>query len=147
MELQSNNFRDRGRIPATHTCDGLDRSPHLVWTGAPEETKSFAVSCVDPDAPGRTFVHWLVCNIPPTVTEIPEGSVPAGARVIGNDFGKASYGGPCPPSGTHHYLFTVYALNVASLPSVTKTTFFTAVQDHGLATAQLTGLYSRTRFV
>src|ERR1044071_7350477 len=112
-------------------CAGGNRSPHLRWSGAPEGTKSFAVTCFDPDAPtGSGFWHWVVVNIPPTVTELPldagnpkSGKLPAGALEVRTDFGKPGYGGPCPPQGAHphRYVFTVSAVGVEQLPVTADT--------------------------
>lgn len=144
MQLTSNDFRNNQPMPRELTCDGDNRNPHLAWSGAPPGTKSFALSCLDPDAPGRTFVHWLVCNIPATVTEFAAGIVPAGVTEHANDGGRTGYMGPCPPSGTHRYFFTVYALDVERLGGVTAQLFLEMIQAHTLATATCIGLYQRS---
>ncbi|MHA1578490.1 MAG: YbhB/YbcL family Raf kinase inhibitor-like protein [Candidatus Freyarchaeota archaeon] len=144
MRLRSNDFEHEGMIPSRFTCDGEDISPHLEWSEAPEGTKSFALIVDDPDAPMGTWVHWLVCDIPPTVTEIPRNSVPEGARQVRNDFGKLDYGGPCPPSGTHRYFFKLYALNVEKLENVKeKNEFYRRVEEHKIGEAVLMGRYKR----
>lgn len=146
MEITSNDFKHNQPIPAIHTCDGKDLSPHLAWSGAPEGTKSFALSCIDPDAPMGDFIHWLVYNIPPTVSDITQaGPLPAGAQEVANDFGKKPYGGPCPPSGTHRYFFTIYALKASDLGVVSKNDFLKKVKENELASAEIIGLYNRKR--
>ena len=146
MEITSKDFKHNQSIPPIHTCDGKDLSPQLAWSGAPDGTKSFALSCIDPDAPMGDFIHWLVYNIPATVSEIPQaGPLPAGAQEVTNDFGKKPYGGPCPPSGTHRYFFTVYALKVSDLGVVSKGDFVKKVKENQLASAEIIGLYKRKR--
>lgn len=144
MRLNSQNFADGAMLNPAFTCDGQDRSPHLAWSDAPEATKSFALRCFDPDAPGNGFVHWLMVNIPVRVNQIPQGGpVPAGAGGIENDFGKTAYGGPCPPTGMHRYEFTVYALDVEQLSGLTAENFLQQVEAHALASATLVGRYQR----
>lgn len=143
MKLRSNNFEHGNKIPPEFTCDGRDVSPKLSWKDAPDGTKSFALSVVDPDAPGRTFIHWLVYDIPKDINEIDQGSLPKGAKQVRNDFGKEEYGGPCPPSGTHRYIFTLYALDVEHLEGVNRYTFFEKVEKHTMSKAELIGLYKR----
>jgi len=145
MKLESKSFQDQGMIPRLYTCDGQDRSPHLAWSEVPPDTKSFALSVIDPDAPGGDFIHWFIMNIPAGVTEIAEGEVPQGAEQVVNDFGKKDYGGPCPPSGTHRYFFTLYALDTENLSSVNKRNFLDKVNRHKITSAQLMGKYSRGR--
>ena len=146
MEIKSKDFTHNQSIPSIHTCDGKDTSPQLIWSGAPEGTKSFALTCIDPDAPMGDFIHWLVYNIPSTVSELPQGGpLPAGAQEVANDFGKKPYGGPCPPSGTHRYFFTIYALKVSDLGALGKKDFLTKVKENQLASAELIGLYKRRR--
>ncbi|BAZ30670.1 phospholipid-binding protein, PBP family [Cylindrospermum sp. NIES-4074] len=113
MKLASSVFEANSLIPAKYTCDGADISPPLIWDEVPTKTQSLALIVDDPDAPGKTFVHWVVYDIPPTVRQLPEQipstKTPANIGVQGkNDFGKFGYGGPCPPSGTHRYFFQLY---------------------------------------
>jgi Raf kinase inhibitor-like YbhB/YbcL family protein len=146
MKLLSKSFQHLQKIPATHTCDGKNISPHLFWSDAPPETASFALSLTDPDAPGGNFIHWLVYDISKDVTEIPEGGpLPAGMKEVANDFGRRSYGGPCPPSGTHRYFFTLYALKSRELKDITRMNFQKEVQKNTLATAELVGVYARDK--
>lgn len=106
------SFDDRGRIPQRFTCDGAGTSPAVSWSGAPAEARSFAVAMTDPDAPGGTFLHWLVWNIGTGVPAFGEGVLPGGAVTTRNGFGKQGYGGPCPPKGpAHTYELTVFALS------------------------------------
>jgi Raf kinase inhibitor-like YbhB/YbcL family protein len=158
LRVESKSFADGASIPKKYTCDGTGISPPLVWTGAPKETRSFALICEDPDAPRGTFTHWLIYNIPPNITELKEG-LPAtpdvklvegtGVDVIAqqgkNDFKKPGYGGPCPPSGSHRYIFLVYALDSnPSLPAdIDKGQLIQAIMPHILAAGRLIGTYSR----
>jgi len=143
MKLISQDFENNGSIPSEFTCDGRDISPQLSWSDFPKDTKSFALSVEDPDAPMGTFIHWLVFDIPKNVNNIPSGSLPQGSEQIQNDFGNAEYGGPCPPSGTHRYIFTIYALDVEHLENVNKHNFFDKVEEHTIDKAKLIGLYKR----
>ncbi|HLG72993.1 MAG TPA: YbhB/YbcL family Raf kinase inhibitor-like protein [Chloroflexota bacterium] len=136
-------------------CSGGNKSPHLRWSGAPEGTKSFAVTCHDPDAPtGSGFWHWLVVNIPANVTELPLGAgnpggpLPAGALQTRTDVGQPGYAGPCPPEGhgDHHYNFTVFAVGAEKL-DVTADTMPALIGFNlhfaTLEKATITGLYKR----
>lgn len=146
MDITSKDFQHNQSIPSVHTCDGKDISPHFTWSGAPEGTKSFALTCIDPDAPMGDFIHWLIFNLPANASELPQGGpLPAGAREVANDFGKKQYGGPCPPSGTHRYFFTIYALKVSDLGAVTKKDFLKKVKENQLASSELIGRYKRKR--
>jgi Raf kinase inhibitor-like YbhB/YbcL family protein len=138
MQLTSNSFKDGDYLAMDHVlavdygfgCNGGNVSPHLAWSGAPEGTQSFTLTCYDPDAPtGSGFWHWVVVNIPPNVTELslgagnPNGKLPAGALQTRTDVGSPGYAGPCPPEGDHphRYLFTIFAVGVASLPVAADT--------------------------
>ncbi|MBI2554423.1 MAG: YbhB/YbcL family Raf kinase inhibitor-like protein [Candidatus Rokubacteria bacterium] len=164
MKLTSNSFKDGDYLGQEHVlsaeygfgCGGGNKSPHLKWEDAPAGTKSFALTCFDPDAPtGSGFWHWVVVNIPPGVTDLPPdagnpaaGKLPAGALQVRTDFGKPGYGGPCPPQGDHphRYLFTIYAVSMDKLP-VTADTAAAVVgfylNFNTLAKASLMGLYKR----
>jgi Raf kinase inhibitor-like YbhB/YbcL family protein len=139
-------------------CKGADVSPALNWSGAPSTTKSFALSIYDPDAPtGSGFWHWVVFNIPASVTSLPKGAgdakkklTPKGAIQSRNDYGFDGYGGPCPPTGDkpHHYQITVFAVDVDKLPDAKDHNVSAAVVGydlhfHTLAKATLTGMYGR----
>jgi Raf kinase inhibitor-like YbhB/YbcL family protein len=139
------------RSVAFAACGGGDISPQLSWRGAPAGTKSFALTEFDTDArAGAGFWHWLVVNIPPSVTSLNAGAtLPAGAVAGMTDHGLPGYQGPCPPVGDppHHYIFTISALNVASLPSITAESTGTevkmALQGHVIAQGIYTGTYAR----
>jgi hypothetical protein len=111
MRLSSVAFNHNQPLPAKYTCDGLDVNPPLFFLEIPEETASLVLTLTDPDAPGKTFIHWVVFNIDPSLIVIDEDSVPEDALTGANDFGRNEYGGPCPHSGTHRYVFTLYALD------------------------------------
>ncbi|OPY14694.1 MAG: putative kinase inhibitor protein [Syntrophus sp. PtaB.Bin001] len=152
MKITSRAFNDGEMIPMKYTCDGDDVSPPLEWDNVPENTKSLALISDDPDAPGGTWVHWVVYDIPAsmkTLTENirPERELSSGIRQGNNDWSKIGYGGPCPPSGTHRYYFKLYALNaVLSLkPGATKEQLLRAMKGHILEEAQLMGKYQRRR--
>src|SRR5512143_1241812 len=120
MTMTSPAFKHGESIPSRHTCDGADVSPALAIANVPAGAKSLALIMDDPDAPGGMWVHWVVWNIDPATKEIGENSFPAGAKQGMNDFRKAPYGGPCPPSGTHRYFFKLYALDAdLDLPAAT----------------------------
>ena len=154
LALSSAAFADRGTIPKKYTCEGEDVSPPLSWSGKPEGTKSFALIVDDPDAPDpsaprMTWVHWVLYNIPPTSTELPEGvpkeALPAGTCEGQNDWKRSGYGGPCPPIGRHRYFHKLYALDVVlpRLDATTKGELEAAMQDHILAKAVLIGTYEK----
>jgi Raf kinase inhibitor-like YbhB/YbcL family protein len=138
-------------IPALYTCGGADSSPPLEWSGAPAGTQGFALVLADPDAPGGTFYHWAIYDLPPTVTSLPAHYPPETRdhiRQALNDFGRRGYGGPCPPAGpAHHYHFTLYALSVGRLVLATVPPHCadveTAVRQTALARAELIGRYGR----
>ncbi len=150
FKLTSTAFKEGQPIPRQHTCDGVDVSPALEWSGAPPSAKTFALICDDPDAPSGTWVHWVLYNLPGDRIGLVE-NVPATEKVPGdglqgtNDFQKIGYGGPCPPSGTHHYFFKLYALDAElSLKSgVTKAELLKAMEGHIVAQTQLMGTYRR----
>ena len=150
LTITSKAFSEGGMIPVKYTCDGEDVSPPLAISGVPEKTKSLALISDDPDAPGGTWVHWVLYNLPPGTRELPE-KLPTkqildnGARHGITDFGRFGYGGPCPPGGTHRYFFKVYALDVVLDLSgkITKKDLVAAMQGHILAEGQLMGKYKR----
>jgi Raf kinase inhibitor-like YbhB/YbcL family protein len=152
LVLKSGAFENGASIPRLHTCDGKDVSPQLFWTHPPEKTVSFVLLVEDPDAPRKTWAHWVVYDLPPAATGLPE-AVPPRAAIEGggvqgiNDFGNLGYGGPCPPSGTHSYVFTLSALDKKlELPArCTRNEVVAAMQGHTLSQARLIGRYSRNR--
>ena len=143
MKLKSRDFEDNSNIPSDFTCDGRNVSPQLSWEDVPDGTKSYALSSTDPDAPGGTWIHWLVYDIPKELRKIERASLPDGAKEVMNDFGRKSYGGPCPPSGTHRYFFTIYALDTEHLEGLNKRNFFDRVKQHTIEKAEIMGLYKR----
>jgi Raf kinase inhibitor-like YbhB/YbcL family protein len=146
LQLSSLGFDDGQPIPEKYSCDGANVSPPLQWRGTPDATKSIAIICDDPDAPGSTFTHWVLYDIPATTTRLREGEANAGKAGV-NSFGAAAYGGPCPPpkDAAHHYVFNVYALDIVSLGrgGLSKRDVTAAMAGHVLAEGQLTGLYQR----
>lgn len=142
LDVSSEAFTPNGAIPVRYACDGDDVSPPLTINKIPAEVKSLALIIEDPDAPGGTWLHWLVWNIP-VIKHISENEVPGDQGM--NDFGKISYGGPCPPSGVHRYVFKVYALDdlLDLAEGSGRTEFEAAMQNHILAYGQLTGVYKR----
>jgi hypothetical protein len=147
LTLTSPSFQHQGAIPTKYTCDGQDMSPPLMIAGVPQGTKSLALIVHDPDAPGGNWDHWLLWNIPPETRHLNEGQTPDGAMAGMNDFKHQAYGGPCPPSGTHRYIFTLYALDSPlSLSAGTRRhTLEQAMQSHILAHTTLIGTYQRQR--
>ena len=145
LKVTSSAFPDGGKIPKKYTCDNSNVSPPLRIENLPKTVKSLALIVDDPDAPGRTWTHWLLWNIDPKATEIREDSVPKNAVQGTTDFGSARYGGPCPPSGAHRYYFKVYALDTTlSLPSsANKAAMEKAMTGHIVAEGSLMGTYVR----
>ena len=150
FKLTSTAFKEGAPIPRPHTCDGVNVSPALEWSGAPPTAKTFAIICDDPDAPSGTWVHWVLYNLPADRIGLVE-NVPATEKVPGdglqgtNDFRKIGYGGPCPPSGTHHYFFKLYALDAELVlkAGATKAELLKAMEGHTVGQTQLMGTYRR----
>lgn len=152
LRLTSPDFEDGAVLDAKFSfngfgCTGGNEVPRLQWSGAPEGTKGYAVIVHDPDAPtGVGFFHWVLADIPASVTAI-DGTVPAGATELHTDYGVAGYGGPCPPPGpAHRYVFSVYALDVATLglePGATGALARFVLRDHALAVGHLVGTFAR----
>jgi Raf kinase inhibitor-like YbhB/YbcL family protein len=156
LTLTSPAFTAGGEIPAKHTCEGADVSPPLEWSGAPGGAKSLALVVDDPDAPDpkapkMTYVHWVLYNLPPGTTRLPEGAarggLPAGTLEGTNDWKRTGYGGPCPPIGRHRYFHKLYALD-ATLPDLgrpTKAQLEKAMEGHVLEKAELVGTYEKKK--
>jgi Raf kinase inhibitor-like YbhB/YbcL family protein len=156
MTIASSAFAPNGAIPSRHTCEGADISPQLSWHGAPPGTRSLALVVDDPDAPDpaaprMTWVHWVLYDIPPSASGLAEGvargALPEGTREGRNDFGRTTYGGPCPPIGRHRYYFKLYALDTVlrDLRHPDKATLEKSMQGHVLAQAALVGTYQKAR--
>jgi Raf kinase inhibitor-like YbhB/YbcL family protein len=144
LTVTSSAFQANGAIPSEYTCDGAGKTPPLAWSKAPAAAKSIAILVDDPDAPKGTFTHWIVTNIPPNETSLPEnGALPQGAVAAKNDTGSTGYMGPCPPSGKHHYHFRVYALDTAIGKPGNRAAFLKAIDGHVLAEGDLVGTYER----
>lgn len=145
MKIISSAFSHNAKIPSKYTCDGENISPPLQFLDVPKDAKSLVLIVDDPDAPAKTWVHWVVYNISPDVTEVEEDSVPRVGIEGMTDFGKSGYGGPCPPSGTHRYFFKLYALHASlDLPkNATKQMVEQKMQKHIIDKAKLIGVYSR----
>ncbi len=145
LKVSSPAFEHNSFIPEKYTCDGKDVNPSLLIENIPSKTRSLALIVDDPDAPGGTWVHWVLWNIPPETKEIRENSVPKNSQQGLNDFRKHNYGGPCPPPGTHRYFFKLYALDttINLSPNSTKADLEKAVQGHVIEQAQIIGLYKR----
>jgi hypothetical protein len=145
ITVTSSAFSEGGKIPRLYTCDDQNVSPPLAWTGVPTNTVSLALIMDDPDAPAGTWVHWVLFNLPPSLTGL-EGGKNGGGTEGKNDFNKLGYGGPCPPRGSNHrYFIKVYALDrmLDLKPGSTKAQVENAIKGHILAQGQLMGKYGR----
>lgn len=150
FELTSMAFSQEEVIPTQYSCDGENISPPLGWGDPPQGTTSFAIISDDPDAPGGTWVHWVLYNIPADARALPEAipaedELPDGSRHGENSFGRLDYGGPCPPSGTHRYFFKLYALDIVLdlEPGANKESLLQEMEGHVLGETELMGTYSR----
>ena len=146
LSLTSSSFSPGGAIAAAYTCDGDGKSPALAWSAGPAATQSYALIVVDPDAPSGTFTHWVLFDMAASTSSLIEN---ASAGEAGkNDFGKAGYGGPCPPKGkgAHRYFFRLYALDVAKLgepAGASRAEVEKAMTGHVVARGELMGTYER----
>ncbi len=154
MQISSSAFSDGGAIPERHTCEGSDISPQLAWSSVPEGARSLVLIVDDPDAPDpaapkMTWVHWVLYNLPPASTGLPEAvrTLPAGTREGHNDWKRTGYGGPCPPIGRHRYFHKLYALDVVlpDLQQPDKQQLEEAMRGHVIAQAELIGIYQKAR--
>ncbi|MBI1982130.1 MAG: YbhB/YbcL family Raf kinase inhibitor-like protein [Candidatus Levybacteria bacterium] len=145
MKILSSAFLNNQQIPSIYTCDGENVSPPLSFSEVPKNAKSLVLIVDDPDAPAKIWVHWVVFNIDPAISEVLQNSVPKAGVEGMTDFGKPGYGGPCPPAGTHRYFFKLYALDtVFNLPQNSdKKAVEEAMKGHILDSAELIGLYKR----
>lgn len=151
MKLTSTAFTEGQPIPAHHTCEGADVSPPLQWTDAPPGTRSLALLCEDPDAPGGMWVHWVLYGLSAETSALPEDfptneELPEGIRQGLTDFKSTGYGGPCPPRGNpHRYYFKLFALDtgLGLKPRATRQQLLKAMHGHVLAEASLMGTYQR----
>lgn len=144
VRITSRAFEHDGVIPRRYTCDDLDVSPPLTLQDVPAAAVALVLLMDDPDAPGGTWDHWVAYDVPPS-SEIPEAAPPSGTPGR-NSWGRTGYGGPCPPRGTHRYVFTVYALDtgLGLAAGADKSTVLDALAGHVLAQASLMGRYSRS---
>ncbi|MCX8072933.1 MAG: YbhB/YbcL family Raf kinase inhibitor-like protein [Candidatus Binatia bacterium] len=156
LKIESPAFSHNGAIPAKYTCDGDDISPPLRWSDVPQGAKSLVLIVDDPDAPDpaaprMTWVHWVLYNLPPDATALPEGvsrqQLPPGTKEGLNDWKRTGYGGPCPPIGRHRYFFKLYALDTTlpDLGPATKAQVEQAIKGHVLEHAELVGTYQKAR--
>lgn len=151
FQLTSSAFASGAPIPKQYTCDSADQSPPLQWSDAPAGTQSLALIVEDPDAPGGTFVHWVLYRIAPEPTALPaalpkQAEFAEGMRQGRNSFRRVGYGGPCPPRGaTHHYHFHLYALNrpLDLTPGASVSEVRAAMTGQIIAEAELIGIYGR----
>jgi len=153
IKISSPAFEQGAAIPAEYTCDSTDTAPELRWSAGPASTKSYALIVDDPDAPDprapkMTYVHWVLYDIPASVTSLARGgATPQGARDGKNDWKRTGYGGPCPPIGRHRYFFKLYALDamLGDLGTPTKDQLLAAMKGHVVDQGELMGTYERSK--
>ena len=154
LTLKSDVFNHGGAIPSKYTCEGKDVSPPLAWEGVPKTARSLVLIVDDPDAPDpkapkMTWVHWVLYNIPPDVSSLPEGvksaNLPRGTGEGLNDWKRTGYGGPCPPIGRHRYFHKLYALDtkLEGMSTPTKAKVEAAMKGHIIAQTELVGTYQK----
>jgi hypothetical protein len=153
IQVTSTAFEDSQPIPDKYSGQGDNVSPPLQWSDVPQQTKSLALVCQDPDSPSGTFTHWLVYNLPPTTTSLDE-NIPKGQSMVygflqgKNDFGNVGYSGPAPPAGkVHHYVFKVYALDIILLVPAggDRSDVIGAINGHVIGEGDLTGTFETTK--
>ena len=153
LTLTSSAFEHGASIPRMYTCEGRDISPPLSWSGVPSNTKSLVLIVDDPEAPDpkapqMVWVHWIIYNLPPSISGLGEAvqDLPTGAVVGLNDWERQAYGGPCPPTGRHRYFHKLYALDrvLAGLDRPTKTEVETSMEGHILDQTELVGTYEKS---
>jgi len=155
LTITSAAFSEGAEIPPQYTCQGADFSPPIAWSGVPDNAKSLVFILDDPDAPDpekpqRVWVHWVLYNIPPDATGLPEGvsdsNLPVGTENGRNDWDRTGYGGPCPPIGRHRYFHKLYALDtrLTGLKSPTKAEVLSAMEGHVVAEAVVMGTFIKT---
>jgi Raf kinase inhibitor-like YbhB/YbcL family protein len=150
FKLTSTAFKEGQPIPSTYTCDGVNVSPPLEWSGVPKSARTITIIADDPDTPGGMWVHWVLYNLPADNTGLVE-NLPATEKLVAGgfhgktDFGTTGYGGPCPPSGTHRYFFKIYALDgdLSLKAGATKAEVEKAMEGHIVSQGQLMGTYRR----
>jgi Raf kinase inhibitor-like YbhB/YbcL family protein len=143
LDVTSPAFAEGQPIPVEYTCDGADVSPPLVWSGVPASAQSLVLVVDDPDAPSGTYVHWIVGGIDPATPGLDKGAAPAEAWEAPNSADQRAYAGPCPPSGTHNYRFTLYALKNRPDPNPTREAALDQIRESAIASGRLTGTYRK----
>jgi Raf kinase inhibitor-like YbhB/YbcL family protein len=143
LDVTSPSFENNEAIPVEYTCEGAQVAPPLSWSKVPKGTRSIAILVDDPEATNGTFTHWLVTNIPPTTSSTSTNGLPQQALESNNGKGEKGYTGPCPPSGTHHYHFQVFALDRTLPETMSRGDFMNAIAGHTLASGKLVGTYTK----
>ncbi len=152
IKIQSNAFKEGGMIPSKFTCDGANVSPEIKWSSKKEGIKTFVLILHDPDAPNGDYVHWVAYNIPANVHEFMEEitttkNIPDEVLLGTNSFGRVGYNGPCPPSGTHNYIFDIYGIDIAlhNEAGLERDKIMQKIKGHVIAEGKLTGKYKRNK--
>ena len=145
LTVTSPAFEADNGLPVDFTCDDVGTSPPLAWSGVPPDATNLALVVSDPDAPGGTFIHWIVTDIDPSTSAVAEGELPGSGMEVANDGGGTSYEPACPPDGSHRYQFTVYALSrsVSLSDEESATSAVDAIEDAATTRGSLTATYER----